>query len=287
MKNRTLWTRILGFTAILAVMAFAACGDGGGGNGDDDDPPPAFMEMVSISGGTLTWPNATITLSAFKMGKYEVMQEQYLEVMGENPSEFSSDPDAGETQGKRPVENVTWFDAIEFCNKLSTKEGLTPVYTITERTPTTGYPITAATVTATWENDGYRLPTEAQWEYACRAGTTTNWYFGDTESDLVNYAWYSANANSMTHQVGKKTENAWGLHDMYGNVEEWCWDWYGVSYYGESGNTNNPMGPVVGGYRVQRGGCWVHSAYGTRSSYRGSSTPDYRDNGIGFRLVRP
>ena len=187
--------------------------------------PSMGIEMVQIPAGTLTWGRARITLSEFKMGKFTVTQELYQAIMGVNPSYYNSNPAAGEIQGKRPVEMVTWYDAIEFCNKLSEKEGLTPVYTITGRTPASGYPITAATVTANWNNNGYRLPTEAQWEYACRAGTTTRWHFGNTESQLVNYAWYDANSN-RTHEVGKKLPNAWGLYDMYGNVWE-CMGMYG------------------------------------------------------------
>ena len=253
--------------------------------------PAGTFQMGSVSGGyDDELPVRQVTLSAFKMGKYQVTQEQYREVMGVNPSYFgyfSSSPAAGEVQGKRPVETVTWFDAIEFCNKLSVKEGLTPVYTITVRISTAGS-ITSATVTANWENNGYRLPTEAQWEYACRAtGTTTDWTFGNDQNQLTNYAWYDANANSMTHQVGKKTENAWGLHDMHGNVGEWCWDWYNSSYYGENDNTNNPMGPVAGSYRVLRGGDWICSAELTRSASRHFYSPDVRFNSFGFRVVRP
>ena len=257
---------------------------------------PIVMEMVSIPAGTFKMgpeysggPTMSVTLSAFKMGKYEVTQEQYQEVMGTNPSYFSSNPAAGETQSKRPVEYVTWYDAIEFCNKQSVKEGLTPVYTITGRTPATGYPITGATVTANWRNNGYRLPTEAQWEYACRAGSTTDWYFGNTEANLKNYAWYSENASYMTHQVGKKTANAWGLYDMHGNVWEWCWDWYSWLYYEESGYVqSNPIGPTYGDYRVSRGGDWNYWAEYTRSAYRSYySNPYARDSNVGFRVVLP
>jgi len=240
------------------------------------------IEMVWINSGSFIREGNTITLSGFYMGKYEVTQEQYQAVMGTNPSFFSSNPAAGDTQGKRPVERVTWFDAIEFCNKLSTKEGLTPVYTITGRTPATGYPITSAEVTAAWTNNGYRLPTEAQWEYACRAGTTTYWSFGDDESELVNYAWYSNNSNSRTHQVGLKLPNAWGLYDMHGNVWELCWNWYGNYPAG-----SDPTGASSGTYRVARGGGWDYSAGSTRSANRGTSSPDNRGSDIGFRVVRP
>jgi len=242
------------------------------------------IEMVQIPAGTLTWGSATITLSTFKMGVYEVTQELYEAVMGVNPSGFNSNPAAGETQGKRPVEMVTWFDAVEFCNKLSEIEGLTPVYTITGRTPATGYPITSATVTANWNANGYRLPTEAQWEYACRAGSTTNWYFGDTESELVNYAWYWNNSNSRTHQVGLKQPNAFGLYDMHGNVGEWCWDWFGGL---PTSNQTDYAGAVSGSYRVERGGCWYNSAEYARSSFRSMSYPYNRYSVIGFRVVRP
>jgi len=241
-------------------------------------------EMAAIPNGNLIWGSAVMILSAFNMGKYEVRQELYYAVMGTNPSSFSSNPASGEIQNKRPVELVTWYDAVEFCNKLSEKEGLTPVYTITGRKPSTGYPITSATVTPNWESNGYRLPTEAQWEYACRAGTTTAWYFGDTESQLVNYAWYSSNSGSKTHQVGLKLANAWGLHDMHGNVWEWCWDWYGTL---PATNQNNYTGAVSGTYRVIRGGGWSNSAGFTRSAYGSLDDPDYRINYIGFRVVRP
>jgi len=184
----------------------------------------SLKEMVRINGGMFSM-RRQVTLSAFWMGKYQVTQEQYLAVMNVNPSYFTT-AITGENASKLPVERVSWFDAVEFCNKLSQLEGLTSVYTITGRTPATGYSITAATVTANWSANGYRLPTEAEWEYACRAGSTTDWHFGNTESNLVNYAWYSANSGSRTHQVGLKLPNAFRLYDMHGNVDEWCWDWY-------------------------------------------------------------
>ena len=261
-------------------------------------PLPSF-EMVLIPSGTFTMGSPEdepyrksdetqhqVTINRnFYMGKFQVTQEQYQAVTGVNPSYFTTangrEPSTGETDSKRPVEYVTWYDAIEFCNRLSVGEGLTPVYTITRRFPTSGYPITSATVTVNWDANGYRLPTEAEWEYACRAGTTTAYYTGDTISD--NTSWYSPNSG-RTHEVGKKPANDYGLHDMHGNVWEWCWDWYG-SY--ASGVQTDPRGAASGDFRVARGGSWFYYAPGLRSADRYYLDPSYRNSLIGFRVVRP
>jgi formylglycine-generating enzyme len=226
--------------------------------------------------------------SSFRVGKYPVTQEQYVKVMGINPSYFTTGAATGEKQEKRPVEMVTWYDAVEFCNKASRIAALTPVYTISARTPASGYPITSATVSVDWNADGFRLPTEAEWELACRSGTTTAYSFGDDVSKLDNYAWYgiSYNDGGKTHQVGMKKENPSGLCDMYGNVKEWCWDWYGTY---SSATATNPKGPSTGTYRVARGGSWVHAAQSLRSAYRYTSSdyvPSYRSRSDGFRVVR-
>jgi formylglycine-generating enzyme required for sulfatase activity len=259
--------------------------------------PPALIEMVQIPDGTFQMGSPggepgryndetqhSVTLTGFRMGKYPVTQAQYEEVMGENPSYFTTPASTETSTVNRPVEAVTWYDAVEFCNKLSEKEGLTPVYTITGRTPETGYPIEDATVTANWSRNGYRLPTEAQWEYACRAGTTTAYNTGATISD--DTGWYSSNSGARTHSVGEKPANEWGLYDMHGNVYEWCWDWYSSTYYSSS-PAQNPTGPVSGINRVERGGSWTSDSQSLRSAYRDYLDPSYVSAALGFRIVRP
>jgi len=270
--------------AVIVCLSFSACDE------SEPKPKPVFT-MVQIPAGTFTMGSPTseanrdtdetqrqVTISSFYMGKYEVTQEQYKAIMGFNPSQFSSNPAKGEKQGRRPVDFVTWYEAVEFCNKLSAAEGLTRVYTISERIPESGS-ITSATVTADWNANGYRLPTEAEWEYACRAEMTTAYNTGDTISD--NAGWFASNSNSRTHQVGLKSPNEWGLHDMHGNVYEWCWDWYG-SY--ASGAQTDPRGAVSGSDRVERGGSWITDA--RRSAARHKGKPTIRGNGLGFRIVR-
>ena len=236
-------------------------------------------DMVRINAGSFVSNGNTITVNGFYIGKYEVTQSQYQTVMGINPSGFSTNPAIGEVQRKRPVENVTWLDAIEFCNKLSELEGLAPVYKITNRNPAAGYPINYVTVTADWNNNGYKLPTESQWEYACRAGTTTDWCFGNSESELAKYAWYSANSESMTHQVGIKLPNAWGLYDMHGNVWEWCWFEYPLGTISNTGLSNDD-------FCVRRGGGWFHPAPTSISSYSFIERPGDRGDVVGFRVAR-
>jgi formylglycine-generating enzyme len=304
----------IGFAAIIAVIGLAALlmtgcppddDNGGGGSG-----VTVSMDMVSIPAGTFTMGSPetesnrtydetqySVTLTAFSMSKYQVTQEQYQTVMGSNPSYFSSNPQEGEIQGKRPVESVSWYDALVFCNKLSIKEGLSPAYSISDKTNPADWGTVPTSSNTTWDavvivagSNGYRLPTEAQWEYACRANTSTTYNTGDTISD--NTGWYGDNSGNKTHEVGKKSANAWGLYDMHGNVYEWCWDWYG-DYPSEA--QTNPMGASSGTSRVGRGGSWVSVAKYLRSARRISFNPYQRGSGIpnseninlGFRLVRP
>jgi formylglycine-generating enzyme required for sulfatase activity len=192
------------------------------------------------------------------MGKYEVTQGEYLAVMGSNPSWFTGD-------SNRPVENMTWFDATNYCGALTQRER-------------------AAGRIAT--NSVFRLPTEAEWEYACRAGTSDRRFsYGDDPgyTSLSNYAWYDANSGYTTHPVGWKSPNPWGLYDVHGNVWEWCQDWYG-DYAG--GIAVDPQGPATGEYRVLHGGGWIYGPWDCRSAYRYyDGYPGLSYSGFGFRIL--
>jgi formylglycine-generating enzyme required for sulfatase activity len=279
--------------AVSASGGSSSAGNSPGGNssGASGGDPFASHVMVPIPAGSFTMGSAHVTLTKdFLMGKYQVTQGLYEEVMWSNPSSFLSDPADGEAQGMRPVEQVRWYDVLVFCNKLSVLEELTPVYAISGTTdplvwggvPTGNNSVWNA-VTMDGNANGYRLPTEAEWEYACRAGTDTAYNLGDTWSD--DWGWYSGNSNSMTHEVGKKTPNAWGLYDMHGNVWEWVWDWYGA--LGTSAMID-PTGPASGSGRVHRGGGWSFNAESLASAYRylSSASPHNGYDSLGFRLAR-
>jgi formylglycine-generating enzyme required for sulfatase activity len=264
--------------AVLAVLAVSVSAQ--------SKVPDTF---VRINGGTFTMgspaneperfdnegPQHQVTVSTFYMGKYEVTQKEYEEIMGTNPSELKGP--------NLPVENVSWFDTVEYCNKRSQKEGLTPAYTVSGR----GGPVT-------WNRNanGYRLPTEAEWEYACRAGTTGPFNTGNNiTTDQANYDGnypYNNSAEGVYREeampVGSFAPNPWGLYDMHGNVWEWCWDRYG-DY--SSGAQTDPTDTVTGTDRVNRGGGWHGAGRVLRSARRYGDDPSFRDNDLGFRLVRP
>ncbi len=194
----------------------------------------------------------------FYLGKYLVTQEQWEAVMGKNPSQFKSP--------KNPVERVSWDDCQRFLGKLNAKSAA--------------------------GGGKFQLPTEAQWEYACRAGSTTRYCFGDNKSALGEYAWYEANSgrdlhlDHKTHPVGEKKPNAWGLYDVHGNVFEWCADWYddNEDYYAGS-PTDDPPGPTTGSARVLRGGSYAHGAEECRSANNGNHSPGHRENFMGLRVA--
>jgi len=208
----------------------------------------------------------------FFLGIHEVTQFQYQLVMGENPSYFKRVGE--ESSHYLPVEGVSWLDAVLFCNKLSEQEKRTPFYRIN------GTEVTIA------GGNGYRLPTEAEWEYACRAGSTTLFPFGDDVSKLGDHAWYGGRGNSggRTHPVGQQRPNAWGLYDMLGNVAEWCQDWYEAGYYTASPPAD-PPGPSEGSSRVARGGCSNLVFEWCRPACRGGGPPGFRGWFFGFRVA--
>ena len=191
-------------------------------------------------------PAHEVTLTKpYYIGKFEVTQEQYHQVMGNNPSHFKG--------RDLPVEQVSWNEAQEFCKKVSEKTGVT-----------------------------VRLPTEAEWEHACRAGTRTTYYTGDTGVDLDRAAWYYKNSGNTTHPAGQKAPNAWGAYDMHGSVWEWCGNWY-EAYKAEA--AVDPQGPAQGADRVLRGGSWGNDPGGCRSANRYGYFPVSRYNIIGFRVA--
>jgi formylglycine-generating enzyme required for sulfatase activity len=233
-------------------------------------------EFVLIPAGTFNMGSPTsepdrfdnetqhsVTLTGgFYIQTTEVTQGQWLALMGSNPSHFSS---CGVTC---PVETVCWSDAVSFANALSAAEGLAPCYDSSGNV--NGGSVYSCT--------GYRLPTEAEWEYAARAGSSAARY-----GSLDAIAWYSANSGLATHMVGQLPANAWGLYDMLGNVWEWTHDWYGE--YG-SGALMNPAGPATGSHRVDRGGGWNFGAANVRAANRLNDEPGNRFNNLGFRLAR-
>ena len=300
---------------ILIIIAFSACRTAEPVVLEPEmvfteEPPPepfeSLIEMVYIRGGSFTMgspprtafsldierPVRQITLRSFYLGKYEVTQGQYYDVMDMRPSHFIANPlDESEDSWRNlPVEMVNWYDTLVFCNKLSIIEGLEPVYRINGSVNPDDWGIIPITGNAEWdavekasEANGFRLPTEAEWEYAARGGAYSGRFTFAGSNTLDPVSWFFDNSDYRIHQVGLKAPNELGLHDMSGNAMEWCWDWLG-NY--TAANQDNPIGPPSGLYRILRGGAWSVSHHFNRVAYRHSNIPNFTAVNIGFRVAR-
>ncbi|GAB4524209.1 MAG: hypothetical protein Tsb0020_42410 [Haliangiales bacterium] len=251
-------------------------------------PGGTFM-MGSDEGDVMAFsyekPAHPVTVSGLWMAETPVTNRAYGELL---ESAQLGEPeywrDRRSNQPEQPVVGVSWYQAVRFCNALSAAEGLEPCYLLDGSHD-------APTVAWQREAEGYRLPTEAEWEYACRAGTTTRWWFGDSDDQLVNYAWYRENSDGAVKPVAGKSPNPWGLYDMHGNVWEWSWDWFAEYPNAESPTPLlNPAGPseaeLVAKSRTLRGGAFGSSAQYLRAAFRNRNAPAYRHLIGGFRCVR-
>jgi formylglycine-generating enzyme required for sulfatase activity len=242
--------------AVLALMA-AGCRSTSKTHGSAQE----FIEMVYVEGGTFMMgcnaerdadcldsqePEHRVTVSSFNIGKYEVTQAQWKAIMGSNPSKFKGD--------SLPVETVSWKDARKFIRRLNAQTG-----------------------------KRYRLPTEAEWEFAACGGVKSNGYKYSGSNNIDDVAWYMDNSERKTHPVGTKLPNELGIYDMSGNVWEWCSDWFG-DYSGDT--QTNPKGPLTGSLRVLRGGSWGDASH-CWVAYRSYDTPGNRNGIVGFRVVLP
>jgi sulfatase modifying factor 1 len=232
--------------------------------------------MVFVKGGVFKMgsneanagqrPAHPVTVSNFYIGKFEVTQEEWKAVMGNNPSFFKG--------AWNPVHSINWYAAIGYCNRRSRIEGLTPCYTGKDKN-----------ITCDFKADGYRLPTEAEWEYAARGGLKSRNYKYSGSNDPNEVAWYGENAGGKAHPVGMKKANELGIYDMSGNVWEWCWDWYDFYYY-EHSPAKNPKGPAAALHRIKRGGDWRDPLYVMTCTFRFYNRPHIIFHNLGFRVVR-
>ena len=226
--------------------------------------PAPVLTMIKVDGGKMAMMgHIAVTISTFEMSKTLITQDEYQKVMDNNPSHF--------TGKDLPVDSVDWYAAVEFCNRLSQTQGLTPAYTIDGRT-------------VSWNRfaNGYRLPTEAEYEYAARGGNKPDKTIFAGSNTAADVAWYADNSSQTTHPVAQKKPNSLGLYDLSGNLYEWCWDWYDETLAGG----RDPSGPAQGSLKVLRGGCWKSPAYMVGVSQRSNSFPYDNDPVLGFRVVR-
>ena len=249
------------------------------------------MRLVPIEAGSFTMgtnegeedekPAHLVRITRpFYLGKYEVTQEEYERVTKSNPSWFSESGEgnvvaAGQDTRRMPVEQVSWLDAVKFCNALSEKENLNLFYDVD------GDNVTVPD----WNGPGYRLPTEAEWEYSCRAGKDDKYLFQEGATHLGEFAWYVRSSGGRVHRVSEKAANAWGLHDMHGNVWEWCFDGFADDSYRESPPTD-PHGDAWAWGRVMRGGYFDSNVLCVRTTDRCCNPRDFRAHFIGFRVAR-
>jgi formylglycine-generating enzyme required for sulfatase activity len=300
-RKTTLASGLVFFAFFTA--AFTACGTPSPAVERQQLPQAPFIEMISIPGGTFRMgstretgllnetPAHQVTRHAFLLSQYEVTQGQYFEITGMRPSSCKTNPESRTIEGWKalPVEMVNWYEALVFCNRLSIKEKLSPVYRVNGSVNPDDWGAVPTNEAATpwdveWINGakGFRLPTEAEWEYAARGGTnTTNRYAGSNSAEEV--AWHYDNSETMSHEVGKKVPNELDLYDMSGNVMEWCWDWQGAY---TAGSKENPKGVSSSLYKIIRCGSWSYAVNYCNVAYRHYNYPYYRGVNLGFRVVR-
>jgi len=310
-------SKLFTIATLMAFIFVVSCAGSPGVSPRGELPIPALppVEMVWVSGGTFELgrevgtagfgdapPVSTVTLAGFYLGRFPITQTQFHAVMGRNPSAFTTangfPPMSGEMEGNRPVESVSWYDAMVFSNRLSIINGLTPAYempsaadpNVWSTNPDAWGPIPSST-DPRWDSvrivpgsTGYRLPTEAQWEFAAKGGVNGGNYTFAGSNIPSEVAWWLGNSGYTTRPVGLLRANALGLHDMSGNVWEHVWDWFGP-YTAEP--KTDPTGPSSGSARVVRSSAWANLLFGHRAIVRSLIAPAYRAHYYGFRVARP